>query len=226
MRGGGDGPGPGRLLALLAAGVLVVLVLMQLILPRIAAGRIRSKIGRYGKVESVSVSAWPAVRLLWGSAGSVKVTASKLALSPAQAAKLLWEARGVKDMDISATRADVGNLQVASARLRKRGSHLSASAETTRADVQAALPAGFDVSLVKSEGGAVEVQASGGLFGVNATVPAVAGASAGKLVVHPRGFLIEGIQLTLFSDPHVHITGVGAVADGAAYGLTMNATLG
>ena len=37
----------------------------------IAASRISSRVGRYGKVQSVSVSAWPAVELLWGHADSV-----------------------------------------------------------------------------------------------------------------------------------------------------------
>ncbi len=29
-------------------------------------------------------------------------------------------------------------------------------------------------------------------------------------MAHPVGFLIEGLQLTLFADPHVHIESVGA----------------
>ena len=36
------------------------------------------------------------------------------------------------------------------------------------------------------------MQATGGLFGVGASVNAVAGASDGKLVAHPLGFLLEG----------------------------------
>ena len=63
-------------MAALIGGLLVlVLVLAQLILPRIAADRISSRIGRYGQVEHVSVSAWPALKLLWGDAGSVDVSA-------------------------------------------------------------------------------------------------------------------------------------------------------
>ena len=45
---------------------MLVLVLAQLFLPRIAASRIASRVGRYGTVQSVSVKAWPAVKLLWG----------------------------------------------------------------------------------------------------------------------------------------------------------------
>jgi hypothetical protein len=212
----------------LLGALLVLLVLAQIFLPRIAVSRIRSRVGRYGTVESVSVTAWPALKLLWGSVDSVRVKAGSLALSPAQAGKLLWEARGTGSMDVSAESVKVGPLQVSDASLRKRGGTLTAQAVASEADVKAALPAGFGVRLLRSEGGEVEVQATGGLFGVNASVNAVAGASYGRLVAHPLGFLIEGLQLTLFSDPHVYVEGVGASIASQqplSYRLTMSARL-
>ncbi len=45
--------------------------------------------------------------------------------------------------------------------------------------------------------------------------------------MHPLGFLLEGLQLTLFADPHVYVEGVGASAVAgpaggvAGYRLTM-----
>ncbi len=66
------------------------------------------------------------------------------------------------------------------------------------------------MQLLASEGGEVEVQAAGGLFGIRASIDAVAAPSDGKLVVHPVGALLSGLQLTLFSDPHVYVQGVGA----------------
>jgi LmeA-like phospholipid-binding len=217
-----------KLLLSLTGGLLLLLVLAQVFLPRIAVSRIRSRVGRYGKVQSVSVSAWPAVELLWGHVDSVRVRAKSLALSPAQAASLLWEARGAASMDVSAASVQVGTLRLSDARLRKRGDALSAQALTSEADVKAALPSGFGVRLLRSAGGEVEVQATGGLFGVGATVNAVAGASEGKLVAHPLGFLIEGLQLTLFSDPHVYVEAVGASVHSEqplSYRLTMGARL-
>jgi hypothetical protein len=212
--------------ALLAGAVLVLLVAAQLVLPRIAASRISSKVGRYGQVLDVGVSAWPAVKLLWGDADSVHVRARRLALSPSQAAALLWEGRGVKDMDLSARSANVGGLEMQAAALSKRGALLSAEARTTTSAVTAALPPGVTVHLLGSSGGQVEVQAAGSLFGVGTTVDAVAGPSEGRLVAHPLGALLEGLRLTLFSDRHVHVTSVGARAEGTdAYRLTMGALL-
>jgi len=211
-----------------AAAVVVALALAQLILPRIAASVISSRVGRYGKVESVSVSAWPAVKLLWGSVDSVRVRAQSLTIEPAQAAKLLWEARGTTRVDATVGRVRVGSLALSHARLYKRGAALSASALASYTDVRAALPSGFSVRLLRSEDGEVEVQASGGLFGVGSSVDAVAQASEGRLVAHPLGLLLGGLRLTLFSDPHVYVEGVGVSPLNRVpltYALSMRASL-
>jgi LmeA-like phospholipid-binding len=217
-----------RIVGGLAGAIVLLLVLAQLLLPRIAASVVSSRVGRYGKVESVSVTAWPAVKLLWGSVDSVHVRANSLALSPQQAAKLLWEARGTGSMDVSAQRVRVGSLQLSDATLSKHGNALTAQASASEADVKAALPEGFEVQLLRSEGGEVEVQASGSLFGVGASVKAIAQASGGKLVVHPLGFLIDGFHLMVFADPHVYVEGVGAsvqTRQPLSYRLSMTARL-
>jgi hypothetical protein len=206
------------------------LALAQLFLPRIAASRISSRLERYGTVDSVSVKAWPAVELLWGNADSVTVRANRLVLSPAQTAKLLWEARGAESVEMTARHAQEGPLRLSGVSLSKRGSRLSARAQITRADVKAALPEGFDVRLLGSAAGQVAVRASGGLFGVETSLNAVAGASEGRLVAHPLGVLFAGLRLTLFAEPHVYVQGVGASAvagpGGAlSYALTMRASL-
>jgi hypothetical protein len=220
----------GRISLGLAGAIVLALALAQVFLPRIAASMISSRVGRYGKVESVSVHAWPAVELLWGKAGSVSVRAKSLRASPAQTAKLLWEARGAHSLDVTAESAQENKLQLTDVSLMKRGDALSAEAQMSQAAVTAALPEGIGLRLVKSEGGDVNVDASGGLFGVQASVEAVAGASEGKLVAHPLGFLLEGFQLTLFANPHVYVEGIGAsVVSGPAgtpgYRITMTARL-
>ncbi len=73
------------------------------------------------------------------------------------------------------------------------------------------------------------MRATGGLFGLAASVTARAEAREGRLLAHPVGFLIEGFQLTLFDDPHVHVEGVGATVTARepqlTYGLTIDALL-
>ena len=70
------------------AAVVLALVLAQVLLPKIATSMISSKLRRYGRVQSVSVTAWPAIELLWGSADSVKVRMQTIAVSPARHAAL------------------------------------------------------------------------------------------------------------------------------------------
>jgi hypothetical protein len=221
----------GRIAAGLAGAIALLLVLAQVFLPQIAASRVRSRVAEYGTVKSVSVKAWPAVELLWGHADSVRVAAGSLKMSPAQTVKLLGEARGVSSMHLTAESVKEGPLQLQDASFQKHGDGLVGQASTTLADVREALGSGIELQLLSSHDGQVEVSASGGLFGVKASVDAVARAQEGKLVVHPLGFLLEGLQLTLLDDPRVYVEGVGASAvQGSAggvagYRLTMRASL-
>jgi LmeA-like phospholipid-binding len=217
-----------RLALFLAGGAVLLLSLAQLFLPRIAASRISSRLGRYGTVQSVHVKAWPAVKLLWGSADSVTVRARRLRLSPAQTAKLLWEARGLDRITMTAESVREGPLELSDVSFRKQGQALSAQARMAAAEVRSALPEGVEVRLLSSEGGQVKVRVAGGLFGVRTAVDAVAAASEGKLVVHPVLALLSGLQLTLFSDPHVYVQTVGASVEPSkppSYRLTMRASL-
>ena len=55
-----------RITALAPAGaIVVVLIVAQLVLPGIAAQRIRDRLSRSGTVLGVQVDAFPAIKLLW-----------------------------------------------------------------------------------------------------------------------------------------------------------------
>ncbi len=215
-----------RIAAIAAGAIVLLLVAAQLALPRIAASVISSRVGRYGSVQSVKVSAWPAIKLLWEHADSVEVRARSLRLSPAQSASLLWEARNTGRVEFSAARVQLGPLALSGAHVSKRGGALRGEAHISTPAVSAALPPGISVALVSSGGGRVTVRAGGGLFGVGASVEAVASAQDGKLVARPVAFPLSAIQLTLFSDAHVHVRGVGARAETGGYVLSMSASLG
>jgi hypothetical protein len=201
-----------RIAVALAAGILLVLVLGQLLLPGIAANRITTRLSRYGSVESVRVKAFPALKLLWHDADSVTVKARSLTLTPAQADSLVWEGRGLNDIDLTASSMSLGPLRLADVSVHKRAKSLTGVAQMATTDANGALPQGFGLQLLGSEGGEVKVRASGGLFGVGGSVDAEVLASEGKLVARPLGFPLEGLTLTLFSEPHVYVAGVGARA--------------
>ena len=226
----------GARVALGVAGVLIVLlVLAQLLLPALAAKRVSDRVGRYGTVKHVSVSAWPAVELLWGKAHSVSVSAGMLTATPAQITSLLWEARNVDEMTVTADAASLrvasipNGLTVSNVRMEKHGSAILASATLTQQQLNEALPNGFHVEPVASGGGQVEVKASGGLFGLQASIGALLKPVEGRLVAEPQGFPLAGLAtVTLVSDPHLIVESVGVrVLPGQplTYGLSLGGSL-
>lgn len=210
--------------------IVALMALAQVVAPRIAASVVRGKVEKYGSVKSVQVKAWPAVKLAWMQADEVRVSAGRLKVGPEQAVALLQEARGTERMRASVESIEVGGLRLTDASLEKHGSELRAQGVVSEAGIKQALP-GLEVALVKSEDGTVEVRASGGLFGVGASVDAVAQAEDGKLVARPTGLLLSALKLTVFENPSVYVEGVEARAlasepgEGARYELSMWASL-
>jgi hypothetical protein len=193
-----------------AGGCLAALVLAQLVLPGLAAQRVRDQLGRYGTVRSASVSAFPAVELLWGSGDSLSVKADNLHIGLTQAVNQLWEARGIQRVDISADSFELGPLKMSAANIHKHGGELYEQASVRQSALQGIIPGGFEVQPEASGAGEVRVRASGSLFGIRTSVQALVSAQEGKLVAQPEGFPFAGLaRITLFSDPRLLIQGVG-----------------
>lgn len=204
------------LLLCLAGAVVVLLALAQLVLPRIAESRIRSRLDPYGQVHSVKVSAWPAIELLWGDADTVHVQAGALALGTSRATTLLHEAKGISHISFTASSVRLGKLRITHATLQKSDDRLTAAGLVSGADVRAALPTGVTLQLLGSENGRVMVRAGGALFGFGASLDAVAEPSSGHLVVRPAAPMFGTVRLTLYSDPRIYLLGVSARAVSAA----------
>lgn len=223
------------MLAGAAAVPVVALALAQAVLPGLAANRVRDKVARYGHVDGVHVSAWPAVELLWGKAGSATAHATHLSLTPAQAGDLLWEARGVGSLALSADSVTLkvpvlpNGLTVHQVTMRKHGSDVQAHATLTQAQLDAALPGGFHVEPVASGPEGIVVKASGGLFGSSASLQALVGVSDGQIVAQPQGLPFAALaRVVLLVDDHLHVQSVGLAVTSRqprAYGLSLTASL-
>jgi hypothetical protein len=74
----------GRLLATGLGAVAILLVAAQVVLPRVAADRLRGELAPHGHVASVTVSAFPALELLWGQADDVRVRMSDYRARPVE----------------------------------------------------------------------------------------------------------------------------------------------
>src|SRR5579875_1753548 len=95
-----------RIALVVALGVLIVLAVGQIVLPRIATDRLTASLARNGQGVHVSISAFPAVELLFGNADSVKVRISRLVAGSRHVGDLLTRAGGVSSLD-----ARVGELE-------------------------------------------------------------------------------------------------------------------
>ncbi len=211
-----------RLLGLLLVALLLLLVLAQLVLPRLAAKALRDRVARYGQVHSASVSALPAIELLWGSAQSASVSAGRLAITPTELVHLLMESRPVTDLTVNAQAVKLlnpgfgaGAVTLTDAVLRKRGEEVDVSARLSSAALAAALPEGVQVSLLPGAGASPRVRASGQLFGFRASIEAAVEAAEGKVVLVPTATLLAGLgRITLFSNPKLQVLSVSATEAG------------
>lgn len=212
-------------LALLVVALLLLLVISQFVLPRLAARALRDRVARYGQVHSASVTALPAIELLWGSAQSASLSAGRLAITPGELIQLLVESRPVGDLTVKAQAVKLldpgfgaGAVTLFDAVLLKRGEEVDVSARLTSAALAAALPEGVQVGLLQGASASPRVRASGQLFGFRASFEAQVEALEGKLVLVPTSTLLAGLgRITLFSDPRLQVLGVSAT-DGPAGG--------
>jgi hypothetical protein len=190
----------------------------------------RQRVGRYGKVLSASIHAFPALELLWGQAGSATMRTASLRLSQMQASDLLWSARGVDSLDDFSSSLQIGSLRLSEVHMTKRGPGVRVLGTITRADLGAALPAGVQVQgLGGGRNGQLEVTVGGELFGVRASVAAIVAPQEGKLVAEPRGLSLGGLtRITLFSDPHLSVRSFSLrplPGGSAGWALDLRATL-
>jgi hypothetical protein len=194
------------------AAAAAVLGLAQLLLPGIAAQRVRDELGRYGVVKSATVSAFPAIELLWGGAQSASVNAGNLNMGSSQAAELVWKARGVQRIDMIAESIQLGSIRMRDIRIEKRGTALYIQGSVAPADFSGAVPGGMEVQSLESVPGGVQARVGGNLFGVSTSADALLSVQEGRLVVQTQGVPFAGfMKLTIFSASRMAIQSFNVV---------------
>jgi hypothetical protein len=212
------------MIALAVAGlVLAALIVAQLVLPGIAANRLRDQLARSGTVLSVKVSAFPALALLWGHADSVVVRMGRYRSGASQLGGKLARAGDVGTIDASAQELDSGALTLRDATLRKRGSELTGMATVRESDLRMAVPFLDNVRPVASSEGALVLRGTASLLGLTASVDAVVAARDGTLVVAPDVPFGGIATITLFNDPHVRVQSVTASSVPGGFRLDVQA---
>src|ERR1700744_5603907 len=159
-----------RLAALgVVAVVLVALVVAQLVLPGIAAHRLRDRLGRSGRVLEVQVSAFPAIELLWHHADSVVVRMASYRATPSSLPATLDQAGTVGSLHASAQTFQDGLLTLHDASLVKEGNRLARTATVNESDLPVAAPFLQSVTPVASSDGRLTLRGTAPLLGLTAT---------------------------------------------------------
>jgi hypothetical protein len=215
-----------RIIAIATAGVVIlVLVVGQLVLPGIAADRLRDRLSKSGNVISIEVHAFPAIELLWHHADRVVVRMGSYRSAAGPLGSLLSETSDVSSLDASAAEFDSGLLTVRNAALRKRGNQLVGTALVTEADLRRSIPILQSVVPVTSTDGGLALRGTASLFGVTATVDATVSATDGKLVVAPDVPFGGFATVTVFSTPHLEVQSVGATPAPGGFRVTATGRL-
>jgi hypothetical protein len=112
---------PGRIAALLAAAIVLLLVLCQLFLPGIGEDAIEDRLTENGGVADVSLSAVPAARLLWGDGDRLEISATGLDLDVADDPVVLDDLDRFGEVSVVLSDSQAGPFRVESFVLSREG---------------------------------------------------------------------------------------------------------
>lgn len=209
-----------RVAAYVAATLIIVVLAAQLILPALAAEEVKESLEPPDHGVSVSVSAMPAVMLLFGRADSVSVEAVEARTSGAGGvARLLHRAANAGEVDARFRRMSIGVLRLEQVVFHKAGSEFSADASVKRSSIESALPAGVHIAASSQGQRALSVTIGADLLGLRLHGSATLAAEKGALVVSPDLGLLDSLHVTVFSDPEVVVSNVSVTNLGGRYSL-------
>lgn len=218
-----------RRIGLVLAGVAIVIVVLmaiaQLVLPGIAAQRLRDRLSRSGTVQKIEVHAFPAIELLWHQADRVVIRMSSYRSDPVALSNTVGDIANTNTLDASATSLDTGLVTLRDATLTKRGSEITASATVTQANLRAALPLLESVQPVSSSGGQLTLRGTASVLGLTATVDVTVGPRDGELVAAPDIPFGGFATVILFSNPRIAVQGVTATPAPGGFEVTALARL-
>ena len=204
-----------------AAGIAVLVAAFgatEYFLPRQAERRVRDELRDTAKVEDVEVSAFPALKLLFGHADRVDVRVDEATAGTGKLAELLASTKRTDELRATVRTLHLGPLVMRDLWLRKEGAQLRGEAALTQGDLAAALPPAIGLQPVAAGDGQLVLEVAAGPISARARLSARDGA----LVIAPDGLLGGFASLTVFSDRRVRVTGVGARS--RADGFTVTAT--
>ena len=215
-----------RRAAVIAGVVLAVLVVAQLLLPRIAERRLKSDLERHGRGVHVDVSAFPAVKLLWHKADDVNVTVADYEPGPPRSGRSLADdLASTKDsskLDVRIGLLRDRLLRIHDVTLRKRGDQLVGQVRLRRSEVNDALPPQLHLRGSGGEGDAISVAGRTSVFGRSVSGKArILVDDRGRIVLKPSGFPLAGlVTVPLFADERIAVDAIDAQPAAGGFAVT------
>jgi hypothetical protein len=186
-------------------------VVLQFALPPIATLIMRGRLGD-ARIEQASLSAFPAIKLLWGDADKVTLRLSSDYLHTGNVDGALGEVAGVTTVDARVGRMTVGPLIMHDVSFQKRGARATMSLRVDERDLRAALPIIKSVTPVSSGDGQLTLRGKVNILGLEPSVDTVLAARNGRVVIAPTGLIGAIATITVFSDPHMYVNSVSGHA--------------
>ena len=206
---------------------IVVFGVGQLVLPPLAEHIARQRLAKHGGVLSVSVSAFPAIELLWGDADSVKVAMSTYTADQSQVASNITQADGVSNLHVSIGQVSSGLLKVSDVTVTKRGRQITAAGHVSEANLKSIIPILQSVTPVSSRSGQLTLAGTTDNLPIIGSVSAEATVSAekGQVTVAGAGLLGSLLHFTVWSNPHISVESITGRAANQGLSLTARARL-
>ena len=214
--------------ALLAVvGLLVVaLIAAQLLLPGVAENRLKSDLETQGSDVTVSVKAFPAVKLLFGRADDVTIDVANLRPDETgedgdSLSDLLAETKKTKKLDVHVNVLEDKLLRIEDVRLTKDGDNLTAVVKLRKRDVDEALPAELEL-VDRDVPNGLAVAGSTDVFGEQIEAEAnIYADDDGTLVLEPSDELLgDLVSVPIFEDDRVAVDSISAKNSGDGYEVT------
>lgn len=204
-----------------AGGIAALLVAGQLALPELAERNLRSSLEELGPDPEVEIAAFPALKLLWGRADRVEVRMRVARAEPAAVTDRLARTADTGELDARVGELRTGPAVLRDVSLRKDGERLRGEGTLREDELRLALPSFVDFRPVATAPGeGLLFEGTVGAFGLEVSAQARLQAVDGAVTVTPEGIPFAGLAtFTVFEDPRVRVTSLGAVRDGEAFRL-------
>jgi hypothetical protein len=185
-----------RRIGIVASLLVALLAISQLVIPPILESRVSDRLTAAGGTADVSLSALPAITLLWGEGGRIEVTGSGMNLTAqSESGTVFSDLDGYDNVNIDLEHFRAGPFQLGSFELTRSGSeadyHLVAQGRTTPTDL-----ASFGASQLGLPGGPLLDYLGGKVLGdtfVPISLDMNLQSDGGRVVVTSGGGTIAGI---------------------------------